>query len=433
MIKKIIKYTVLSIFGLILLLLLILFSPGLWNHWIVYPRQQNAIADFQRRHQETPSLTELNCYRGVLHSHSYWSHDSEGTLATILPAAKRAGIDFIFLTDHPRNEADSFPRGLKGHYDGVLIEPGSEKHGFCAWPLDSVVLDWKTDRDTLIKEVVAKGGMFFYAHSEEEHNWQNPWYQGMEIYNIHTDTKDESLGPHILNFIVNGRSYRSLAMREFFDEQKSILALWDSLNQSRKIVGFSAVDAHENQNFRARYLNDGRVEWIGPNAKPIDTVEVSVWNRWLFEEPDEEGWICKFMVDTYEASFNHVTNYVLADTLSVGSIADHLKKGHLFIAFKSLADAKGFMFVARNREDNVSGILGDSIRLEEVSSLQAVSPLPGEFRLIHDGATVQISSQPEYEFRSKEELTRGVYRIEVHITLGGVDHPWIYSNPIYIY
>ena len=433
MVKKIVRSFLLSLFGLVILVLLYFLAPGLWNKWVKYPRFEKHVRAFQQLRKQTPELTELTTYRGLLHTHSYWSHDSEGTLASILPAAKATGIEFIFLSDHPRSNADTIPRGYKGYYDGVLIEPGSEKHGFCAWPLDTTVIDWSVNRDTVVKNVVTRGGMFFYAHSEEDHNWSNPYYQGMEIYNIHTDTKDESLTPHIFNFLVNGHTYRHWALRELFDEQTSILALWDSLNQHRKIIGFSAVDAHENQNFRARYLKDGRVEWLGPNAKPIDTVEVTFWNRWLFDPPDEEGWIFKLVLDTYQTSFNHVMNYVVADTLSVASLAHHIKRGNLFIAFQSLGDAKGFLFYSTDRKGGVSAILGDSVRLDDVRSLHAVSPLPGEFRLVRDGETIDVSGKEAYEYKSTEAIETGVYRIEVHVRIDGEDLPWIYSNPIYVY
>ena len=378
-------------------------------------------------------ITKLNTYRGVLHVHSYWSHDSEGTLSDLIPAAKYAGIDFIFLTDHPRGNIDTVPRGYKGYYDGVLIEPGSEKQGFDTWPLDTAIIDWDEDKDTISKNIVSKGGLIFYAHTEEPHNWSNPWYQGMEIYNFHTDTKDESITPQIFNFIVNGKKYRHWALRQMFDEQVNILALWDSLNTARKIVGFSAVDTHENQNIRARYLNDGRVEWVGPNANVIDTMDVKFWNKWLLKEPDENGWIFRWMIDTYKEGFNYITNYVLADTLSVTSLAEHLKKGHLYTAFKSLGDAGGFMYYATNQNDSICGILGDSITLEQVKSLNAVSPLPGQFRLVHNGKTINISSGDIYQYSWADLIEKGAYRIEVHVQLKGKYIPWIYSNPIYIY
>src|SRR5690606_23900961 len=102
-----------------------------------------------------------------------------------------------------------------------------------------------------------------------------------------TDTKDETLAPQIFNFLVNGKKYRIWALREMFDEQTRILARWDSLNITRKMVGFSAVDTHENQNIRARYIADGRAEWVGPNAKIIDTTKVTILNKWMFHEPDK--------------------------------------------------------------------------------------------------------------------------------------------------
>lgn len=431
--KTILKYIFLSILAVVLLLVLYLFAPGIWRRWVTYPHIQKQSQAFQALRKEPPVLTGLNTYRGVMHVHSYWSHDSEGTLNTIIPAAKKIGIDFIFLTDHPHGNTDTFPRGYQGSFDGVLIEPGSEKQGFCTWPLDSVVIDWNVPKDTVAKNIVSNGGMIFYAHSEETHNWDNPYYHGMEIYNIHTDTKDENLLPLLCNMIVNGSKYRAWGMRETFDEQKSIVAHWDALNRKRKIVGFSAVDAHQNQNLRARYLDDGRIEWVGPNADPIDTIESSFWNRWLFDPPDEEGWIFKWMIDTYETSFNYVTNYVLADTLSISSLTRHIKEGNLFIAFKSLGDAKGFMYCARDSQERVTGVIGDSVRLDQVSSLYAVAPLPGRFRLIRDGEVMDTSSDNAYEYTSSGPIDKGVYRIEVGIELGGEEVPWIYSNPIYVY
>ena len=433
MLKRSLKYFFFSVLGLLLLLLLFLFTPGLWHRWVTYPKLERQVNAFQGLRKEPPILTGLNTYRGVLHAHSYWSHDSEGRLTSLIPAAKNSGIEFIFLTDHPHGNTDSIPRGYGGYYDGVLIEPGSEKQGLCIWPLDTVIIDWTIDKDTVVKNIVSKGGMAFYAHSEEKHNWSNPWYQGMEIYNIHTDTKDETLLPHIFNLVVNGNKYRHWSYREMFDEQTSILALWDSLNTNRKIVGFSAVDAHENQNIRARYLKDGRVEWVGPNADALDTVDLNVWNRWMFDSPDEAGWIFKFIIDTYETSFTYVTNYVFADTLSVASLSDHIKKGNLFIAFKRLGDAKGFMYCSKDREGQVSGILGDSVRLDQAKSFYALSPLPGEFRLIRDGKTIDASPDDEYQYTWSGPIDKGVYRIEVHIKLDGERVPWVYTNPIYVY
>lgn len=422
-----------AVFILLILVILGFLARPVWNHMAVYPHNREYVAELQKLRKEPANRTGLNVYRGVMHLHSFLSHDSEGNLNDLIPAAKFNGIDFMFLTDHPRFTLDTFPRGYHGTYDGVIIKPGSEKHGFVTWPMDSVVLDLSADKDTLIKQVVHNGGIMFYSHTEEPHNWDNPYYQGMEIYNFHTDTKDEKLVPHLFNFLINGSKYRIWALREMFNEQTEILALWDSLNTRRKIVGFSAVDTHENQNIRARYIPDGRVEWLGPNCNVIDTVKVTFLNRWMFGEPDQNGWIFKMMIDTYKEGFDYVTNYLFADTLTVSSLADHLLKGHLFMAFKTLGDAKGFNFYGINKSNRIQGIMGDSLSLTNTMALHAVSPLPGQFRLIHNGKPVKTSQTDGYEFRFEEPLSTGVWRMEVHLNIRGKYLPWIYSNPVYLY
>lgn len=427
-----VKYFVFLFFGILVIIFIVLFIPPIWRNLVTYPGLEKKVAAFNKLRIEPLPMTELNTYRGIMHAHSFWSHDSEGTLHDLIPAAKNNGIEFIFLTDHPHGNLDTFPRGYSGMFDGVLLEPGSEKKELGLWPLDSAVINWGTDKDTLIKQVVSSGGMVVYVHTEEPHNWGNPFYQGMEIYNFHTDVKDEKWLPHIANFLVNGKKYRHWALREVFDEQKTILARWDSLNNHRKIFGYSAVDTHENMNIRARKMDNGFIQWLGPNANPFDTVSVNFWNSWLFHEPDENGWVFRFMIDTYNEGFGYIANYVLADTLSVSSISSHIKSGHLFAAFKSLGDAKGFLYWSKNAGNETSGILGDSVSINQAASLHAISPLPGRFRLLRNGETVDTSAET-YEYTWNKPLERGAYRLEIHIDVNGTLTPWLYTNPIYIY
>ena len=90
----------------------------------------------------------------------------------------------------------------------------------------------------MIGNIVNNGGLVVYVHTENPHNWSNPDYQAMEIYNIHTDIKDEdSLFPFIVNSIINGKKYRRWAYREIYDDQTAILANWDALNENRIITG----------------------------------------------------------------------------------------------------------------------------------------------------------------------------------------------------
>ena len=433
---KIAKYALLSLFGIVFIVLLILFAVPLWHRMVTYPELKSQIEAFASKKIECPPVTDLKVFRGELHLHSYWSHDSRGTISDLVSAAKLRNINFLFLTDHPHGKLDSFPRGYKGIYDGVLIEPGSEMQGFDTWPLDSSsVIDWRVKKDTVVKQVVSKGGMVFYAHSEEPHNWSNQSFQGMEIYNFHTNILGKKhLVPVLTDFLLNGYKYRALAYHTVFDRQTAILARWDSLNTRRKIVGFSAVDEHENVNIRARYLKDGRVQWMGIDAKPIDTVKVSWLNRWMFHEPDQSGWIFRWMmVNTYETSFNNTVNYLFADTLTVPDISHHLLQGHHFTAFQFLANATGFCFYGENREGKLKGLMGDSIKADEITKISAISPYPGRFTLIRDGKKLDMTPDETYRYSFSKELIKGAYRLEVEVKPGKEWLPWIYTNPIYLY
>jgi hypothetical protein len=433
MVRRILKVFMLFIAFTIFILLIILFSPPVYRRAVTYPAFEREVKDFQNQRKDNPVKTRLRLFRGIMHAHTYWSHDSRGTISDIVSAASIDGIDFILLTDHPHGNADTIPRGIAGYYKNVLIVPGSEKQGFDVWPSGKTIIDWSREKDSVARKIITENGIVCLAHTEEEHNWNSRWYQGMEIYNFHADTKDEMIVPQVANFIINGGKYPQWSLRQMFDEQSAILTRWDSLNTIRKIVGFAAEDTHENQNIRARYSRDGRVEWYGPDAKLIGITKASFWNRWLFHQPDQSGWIFRWMIDTYREGFNYVTNYVYADTLTTGAVFESIRKGHLFVAFKALGDAKGFTFTGEDQNDKICGIMGDSISFDKVKSLSSFSPLPGQFTLLHNGKIVNCSPYGSYQYKWEEMIEKGSYRIEVHIKIRDEDLPWIYSNPIYVY
>lgn len=71
--------------------------------------------------------------------------------------------------------------------------------------------------------------------------------------------------------------------------------------------------------------------------------------------------------------------------------------------------------------------------MDQVTSLKALSPLPGRFKLIHNGKTIKTSQEKSYEFVSGELIEKGNYRIEVELELQEKFIPWIYTNPIVIF
>jgi hypothetical protein len=370
----------------------------------------------------------------VLHSHTYRSHDSRGVLPEILPAAKQAGLNFIFLADHRISDQDTFPRGIHGTFEGIVIESGTESPGASMMinPLRHTILNWEQDRNLLIKGVVDNGGMAFYLHSEDEHDWDNPDYQGMEIYNIHTDLIDEKKPIlFLINGMINSGKYRHWSYRELFDEQHKIVALWDSLNQHRRIVGIAAVDAHNNQSIRARYLPDGQVEWVGSNAKTISVRPPGWKEKLLLGKPDVAGWAFKAELDTYFHSFNFVNTHIFSDTLTSRALKNELVKGRAYISFESLAEAKGFQFFSTNGDGQVNAILGDSVSSQDASILKVVSPFPAQLEIYRNGKL--ISTHEGYNHEIPVDQQKGNYRVVARLKLRNEWLPWVYTNPIYVF
>ncbi|REG82038.1 CehA/McbA family metallohydrolase domain-containing protein [Algoriphagus antarcticus] len=413
-------------------------GPGFYNKWVVYPRMERSRDELWATYQKPISTIPIPEYTGVMHVHSYWSHDSRGSLKEILKGAKEAGLNFIFFSDHAHSKLDTFPRSFHGLFDGILFEAGTESSGedggMMVNPFKSGVLNWEKPRDSVIREIVDQGGLVTYVHSEKDHDWDNPDYQAMEIYNIHSDLLDEKgILPFLLNHLVMGDTYKDWAYRELYDKQESILANWDGLNQRRRIVGVGAVDAHNNLNIRAQVIGNGQVEWVGPNAETISIREPGFLEKILLHEPDEMGWSWKWELDTYFHSFNFVNNHVFSEGFTSEEIKESIKKGNSFIAFEGLAKAKGFQFFAQNQAQELKGILGDSIPVEEVWQLSVLSPFPAKYRLIRDGKVIEETKEASYEFVFPSVYQKGNYRIEADLWLNDSWVNWIFTNPIYLY
>lgn len=430
-----------AVFGIGFILLVLamgyLLAKPLYRKWVVYPRLEESREALWKSYRKPETVIPLAEYTGVMHAHSYWSHDSRGSLNEILTGAKQAELDFIFFADHAHDKLDTFPRSYHGIFEGVIFEAGTETSGAAGMmvtPFREETLDWNVPRDSMIRDVVSKGGLVTYVHSEKDHDWDNPDYQAMEIYNIHSDLLDEDgLLPFLTNHIVNGNQYRHWGYRELYDRQADILANWDRLNQHRKIVGIGSVDAHNNQNIRAHYLENGQVEWVGPNAKAISIRDPGILEKILLNEPDENGWAFKWELDTYFHSFNFVNNHVFADEFSSKNIKEHIEKGNAFVVFEGLAKGDGFQFFALNQQKELAGILGDSIAVETVDRLKILSPFPARYRIIRDGEVLQESNGPLYEFEFSPQNQKGNYRIEADLLLDGNWVNWIFTNPIYLF
>ena len=143
---RIISRILLVVVILLFIIFLIYTGPSWWRHWVVYPRLEKEQAELSTKRKTPQKFIELNDYKGILHTHCYWSHDSRGVIGEIIPAAKKAKLNFIFFSDHPHAKLDTFPRAYNGIYDGIVIVPGTETgSGLMVCPMDSVVINWSED------------------------------------------------------------------------------------------------------------------------------------------------------------------------------------------------------------------------------------------------------------------------------------------------
>jgi hypothetical protein len=192
MFRKIVKWSSISL-GVLLALLVVavlaLLSPGLYNRFSYFPKEKAAWQQLAKTRVEVNAGTGWNEYKGSIHSHSELSHDSKAPLPDIQKALKSIGSNFIMMSDHYVNGKADYSLGWKGDHDGVLFVRGFEMdHGIMPWGLpDSTVFDAKDDVRTEAKKIKELGGIVAYAHCEQEDNmdWAIPELEAMEIYNIH--------------------------------------------------------------------------------------------------------------------------------------------------------------------------------------------------------------------------------------------------------
>jgi acetyl esterase/lipase len=320
----------------------------------------------------------FNDYRAVIHVHAEDSNHTKGTRPEVLAAAKKVGVDVVMWTDHRGPKPETW-RGLK---DGVLFIAGSEDD------------DGKL-RFPAIDE--ASGGeLKFICHIEERWDASSESFQGMEIYNRHTDTKDDDdFNAGFLKLLGNAEQWKAFTelYKEFPDEifgagtdyWPEIFAKWDAETKKKPFTGIGANDAHQNQIFGGLTL------------------------------------------DPYEVSFRNLSTHILARELTEPAIRQSLREGHVYVSHDWLCDPKGFIFVAQNNLGVFN--MGDSVTMVGTTRMLVQTPIPARIKLFHNGAFKEEQSGTLATFETK---TAGAYRVEAWLPVDGEERPWIYSNPVYL-
>lgn len=350
-------------------------------------------------------------YTGNLHIHTPYS-DGEAWHREIADAARRAGLDYVVVTDH-----NVLIQGIEGYHGDeqngyTLLLTGEEVHDQTRLPQVNHALIYNTRREIahhaaepqiLIDETVKAGGLAFLAHpADHDIKWVNesaiPWvdwdiqgYHGIEIWNYMSNFKE---------YLDTPRS----SLRNVFRPRKAVIGpspdaikLWDELlSTGQRVIGIGNADAH------------GTTFRLGPLKK---------------------------VVYPYEFLFQCVNTHILTSQPLIGQleldraeIFRALKSGSCFISYEIPGSTRGFRFSAQGQTGNVS--MGGTLKLGNGVTLQILCPARAHIKLIHHGEV--IAERSDNEAMTYTASKPGAYRVEIWREYRGKERCWILSNPIYI-
>ncbi|HLY73027.1 MAG TPA: PHP domain-containing protein [Planctomycetota bacterium] len=237
---------------------------------------------------------ELRDFRGIIHCHSRYSHDSQGTYEEILAAAKAAKVDFICMTDHPPSGDKGRPlrEGWTGIHDGVLFIQGAEYSDQILGLGLRDPISGKDRRET-IRAIHAQGGVAIACHPEEIDDWDAyAEADGMEIYNVHATLKRKSKDKTFMLRVAKAiKEDPEHSFQLLQDLDPAIVRKWDEINRTHPFTGIAGNDAHQNVSFFGLQL------------------------------------------DPYPRAFRFVATHVLAEDLTQEAVLGALRAGRAYVAF----------------------------------------------------------------------------------------------------
>src|SRR6185295_13530720 len=103
----------------------------------------------------------------------------------------------------------------------------------------------------VIDKQKATTGLALAAYPSDSQNWQSTSVDGVEVYNLFTNTKQINRPVTFFDGLWSYRSYPDLMFANFFTRPDENLRRWDEANgkDGRKLVAVAGVDAHSNVGF----------------------------------------------------------------------------------------------------------------------------------------------------------------------------------------
>ena len=375
-------------------------------------RQLSAAIESVNSSRSIENSAEFVEYKGVVHVHSFLGGHSSGTFQEIISAAQANNLNFVVMTEHVESDIDTAQMTLSGMHGGVLFINGNEVKTSTDDRLLSIPGDGNLSTSpapstsVVITSTHSRGALSFVAYPTEFKSW-NEGFDGIEVYNVFTNSKRINLVLAFFDALWSQRAYPDLLFANYLERPSENLKKWDELTITGKVVAIAGNDSHSNIGLQVR---DG-------SGKVLVGVQL----------------------DPYTTSFRLVRIHVLvpsrgvsgANAVTSEALIAALRQGHCFIGFDLLGDTSGFRFEAVNSKGR--RIQGDEIPFEPGTQLKVAVPVASRILIFRNGEVFLDESG----VKSKEvTLTeRGSYRVEVNLPqLGKLTSsaPWIISNPIYV-
>ncbi|MCA8942931.1 MAG: hypothetical protein KDB80_10265 [Planctomycetes bacterium] len=326
--------------------------------------------------------TDLFDWKGMVHCHSYLSHDSSGTIPEIRDAASAARLDFLVMTDHQTDA--SIRDGVRGRLDDTLFLVGAEvrtpQGTVIAFPLRTPLRRFMS-AGALIVEAQRQGAIGIMAHAEAWNDWGVDNVTGVEIVNLHAGALAADPVSVILTTLF--LPIRSL-MRRISVRDPEIFRHWDEALAARHPLSpVGGGDAHAS------------IRAFGPLGGTIGN---------------------------YREVFLTVSTHVLATECTEESIVEAFRAGRSYVSFDVFGEGSGFDFRAMDA-DGVH-VLGATVDASESLRLLVRTPSVARIELWRDGEIVERHEGTEFEFDRPEP---GIYRVEARTPR---DTPWLFSGSI---
>ena len=350
-------------------------------------------------------MNDFYTYKGAIHIHTKIS-DGTGDIDLISKAAKKAGLDFIIITDHNHYDND------EGIFNGVYvikaqeISPINENH-YLTFGVNETI---KPDHNAKIyvEKVKEKGGFGFAAHPDEGTYTDNngvtyprknsnhciPWADktilpdGIEIWNWFSNWADNLDDSNLFTL-----AYAYLFKHKIVKAPSAItISWWDKLNMdsSEIVPAIGGVDAHALKFYK---------------------------------------YIIPVTVFPYETCFKTITNFIhlsneLSREFSIAKeqILTAIKNGCNTIVNCNTSNIIPEIFI-----NNLNGKFypGSRIEFDDTTTLHFVSNKPLRICLIYNGNVISDVISKEFSYKIIEI---GKYRVEAYCKGIG----YLYTNPFYI-